>query len=292
LNLGKHIYEYDTVIIGGSLRALLYSYMSGLPCIYTHLKPPFRFDALAPDQEFKKIGLSTRNHREAFERLVMVQGTSGQLLTGASATSLNINDNTLKVTTPHSRLARFSFEKLIILCDEDIYGLPPIEKEVIHPSRVIDWLHCRSGMEHAFDYLPGSDDFVQDVYFYPSDRFGVQTSSRVRKDVVSVSHLTPSQLQEFEYSETMARHKVTQIMKDAGIKGARNGRDTKNPSLYRYYSVKLESAERVIESHVHNHYSKDDRFEFPTWTIEQIMENIAFSPNPYSLKINNKFLDF
>ena len=81
-------------------------------------------------------------------------------------------------------------------------------------------------------------------------------------------------------------------MKDAGIKGARNGRDTKNPNLYRYYSVKLESAERVIEPRVHNQYRKDERFEFPTWTMEQIMENTAFSPNPYSLKINNKFLDF
>ena len=35
-------------------------------------------------------------------------------------------------------------------------------------------------------------------------------------------------------------------MKDAGIRGARNGRDTYNPNIYRYYSPKIEATQREI----------------------------------------------
>ena len=36
------------------------------------------------------------------------------------------------------------------------------------------------------------------------------------------------------------------MMKEAGIRGARNGRDMKNKSRYKYYSVKIENTKRDI----------------------------------------------
>ncbi len=60
----------------------------------------------------------------------------------------------------------------------------------------------------------------------------------------------------------MARFKILQLMKDAGIKGARNGRDTYNPEIYRYYSPKIESSQREIIPDVTNYYEEDPRFEF------------------------------
>jgi hypothetical protein len=35
-------------------------------------------------------------------------------------------------------------------------------------------------------------------------------------------------------------------MRKAGIRGARNGRDTKNPERYKYYAVKIETNKREV----------------------------------------------
>ena len=288
----RHIYEYDTVVVGGTVSALLYSYLSGFPCIFVNPRPPFRFDEAGPLTGFQKIGMNTRNQRRLFEHLLPVLSLGGQLLASGAATSLTVSDDILKATTSRSRLAQYRFKKLIVMDDSDVTGLPPVSHQVIGRSRVIDWLHCRSGMEHDLDTLVTDDNFINKVFFYPSDRFGTQTTSRIRKDVVTISYLEPSELQDFNFSETMARHKTTQIMKDAGIKGARNGRDTKNPNLYRYYAVKLESAERVIEPDVRNSYQDDDRFEFVDKSLDEILSQMPSTPLPYTLKISENFLDF
>ena len=50
----------------------------------------------------------------------------------------------------------------------------------------------------------------------------------------------------------MFKFKITQMMKDAGIRGARNGRDTYNPKIYRYYSPKIEAVEREVIRNIKN----------------------------------------
>ena len=51
----------------------------------------------------------------------------------------------------------------------------------------------------------------------------------------------------FEYSDTMVKFKVGAMMKKAGIRGARNGRDTNNPNKYKYYSVKKDIDKLLTE---------------------------------------------
>jgi len=76
-----------------------------------------------------------------------------------------------------------------------------------------------------------------------------------------------------------------QLMKDAGIKGARNGRDTYNPEIYRYYSPKIEATQREIIPDVKNYYEEDPRFEFRYDTPEEIIEQFECDPNSYSSKL-------
>jgi len=77
------------------------------------------------------------------------------------------------------------------------------------------------------------------------------------------------------------------MMKDAGIKGARNGRDTYNPNIYRYYSPKIEAVERQIIPDIKNFYHKDERFEFRYETPEEIIEKFSRNPETYASKIAN-----
>jgi hypothetical protein len=283
LSLGKHIYQYDTIAIGGGLNAKMYAYFNKCPCIYGSNASPFRFDLLEKGMPL----FETKNKLQAFEKISFILGLSGQLPMGDKAASINIRDNILKVTTHNSRLAKFTFNKLVIFDDQGVFGLPPIRKQEIGKSRVLDWFDVRSGMEHNHDCFDAKTNFVQKIIFYPSDRFGNQTSGRVRKDLVAISYLDEDQIEDFDYSGTMARFKILQKMKDTGIKGARNGRDMNNPEIYRYYSPKIEATQREVFPNIKNYYEEDERFEFRYDTPEEIIEQFNNAPDSYASKLLN-----
>ena len=267
------------------MNALLYSYFNNCPCIFASADPPFRFDNFDEDFDFRPLGVKSSSKLELWERLVLVLGLAGLLPMADKAASLTINKNVLKAVTHVSRLGRFEFEKLIIFDDEKINGLPFLKNRIELQVKVIDWFNVRSGMEHPHDVIDTDDHFVNRIYFYPSDRLDGAKGKRLRKDLVAVSYLEPDQLNNFDYSTTMARFKIIQLMKDAGIRGARNGRDTYNPKLYRYYSPKIESAQREILRDIKNYYQVDDRFEFRYDTAEEIIKNSPEELESYSSRL-------
>jgi len=290
LRLDKHVYSNDTIVIGGGLNALLYSFFTGYPCICVESIPPFRFDNCSDECDFRFLYLESKNCRKAWERLIFLLGLGGQLPMTNRASAINIRDNLLKVATPNSRLGRFEFKKLVVFSDKNMLGLPPVKKQTVGRYRVLDWFNVRSGMEHQHDLFETSEDFIRRVYFYPSDRFGVQKKERVRKDLVAESYLDHDQLDDFEYSDTMARFKIISMMKEKGMRGARNGRDTYNPKLYRYYSVKIEPTEREIIPDVKTYYEDDERFEFCYDTPEEIINKYGNNIQNYTSKLNDFLL--
>ena len=286
--IDKHEYCHETIVIGGGLNALLFSYYSNFPCIFVESDIPFEFDVFQGDVDFSFLGLGESPNRAlVWQRLLATLSLGGLVPMSDKAESISIQDNKLKAITKNSRLGRFEFEKLVVFDDRKIKGLPNIRKQKVGKCRVIDWFHVRSGMEHDHDLFETEDDFIQKVIFYPSDRFGNQTSGRLRKDLVAISYLDENELNNFDYSDTMAKFKITQMMKDAGIKGARNGRDTNNPNIYRYYSPKIEAAERQIFRDIKCFYKKDKRFEFRYETPEEIIKLFSCNPESYSSKITD-----
>ena len=273
----QQVFKYDHIVIGGGLNALLYAYLNDCPCIFTNANPPFRFDNFDEEFDFCPLGVRTSSKLELWERLVPILSLSGLLPMADKTASITINKNILKAVTHISRLGRFEFNKLIIFDDEKVSGLPFLKNKIELPAKVIDWFSVRTGMEHAH--------FVNRIYFYPSDRLDGAKGKRIRKDLVGVSYLEPDQLNNFDYSPTMARFKITQLMKDAGIRGARNGRDTYNPELYRYYSPKIESAQREIVRDIKNYYEPDERFEFRYDTAEEIIKNFPEELESYSSRL-------
>ena len=91
--------------------------------------------------------------------------------------------------------------------------------------------------------LKDTTDFVNRVVFYPSSRVD---GNHNFKDAVAISHITKELLNSFECSDINARFKTLYMMKEAGIRGARNGRDVKNKARYKYYSIKIENTDREI----------------------------------------------
>lgn len=301
--LEKHVYFYDTVVIGGNLQAFLYAYTNSLPIVFVDGKPPFEFDEV-DSLDFEGLGLrysynkgriyseryggKEKRHLRLWERIGFLLGVAGLMPLSNFAESIRVQDNQLKIATERQRTAKINFNKLVVFDDESISGLPNVRKSEKGNNRVIDWFNVRSGCNHSFDLLEDPDDFVNKVVFYPTKR----SENRKLKDLYAESYLTDEQLSDFDYSETMARFKILKMIKAAGIRGERNGRNPLYPERstvpYKYYAVKIESAERAVYSATKRFYEPDPRFEFRYDTIEEALANVK-KPEGYLGKIGDLF---
>ena len=301
--LEKHVYFYDTVVIGGNLPAFLYAYTNNLPIIFVDSKPPFEFDEV-DSLDFEELGLQysynenrlyseryggkEKRHLRLWERIGFLLGVAGLMPVSSYAESIRIQDNQLKIATERQRTTKINFNKLVIFDDEKVSGLTATTKQEKGKNRVIDWFNVRSGCNHGVVHLVDADDFINKIIFYPTER----AENKNFKDLYAESHLTDEELKDFDYSETMARFKILKMMKAAGMRGERNGRNPKYPENssvpYKYYAVKIEPAERVVYSATKRFYKPDPRFEFRYDTIEEALANTK-KPDGYLGKLSEKF---
>ena len=158
----------------------------------------------------------------------------------------------------------------MVFCDAKLSGLAAPSKLPESKYKVYDWFDVRSGMKHEYDWIEDSSHFVKEILFYPTDRVD---GNQVFKDAVSISYLTQAQLNSFDYSDINARFKTLKMMKSAGIRGARNGRDMLDKSRYKYYAVKIENSTREIECLYKAVYEPTDTIKFNTHSFDDIISS-------------------
>jgi len=237
--------ECDKLVIGSTLEALTYSYLNNIPFVCSRLSPPHRFDYFDPEDDLSVFGMENKSklaQSGLWEKLFFYLSVAGLCPLTDKAVSLRITNNTLKAPTAKARMAKIHFNELIVFDDKDVFGLG-VHKIENKKYKVYDWFDVRSGMKHEHDRIEDTTDFINHILFYPSDRV---EGNHNFKDAVAVSYLTEKQLDDFEYSDINARFKTLYMMKQAGIRGARNGRDMLDKTKYKYYSVKIENAKREI----------------------------------------------
>lgn len=277
---------YESIVVGGSLEALSYAFKHSLPLLSARFNPPFAFDYFPPSADLGQLNLTSPTQlrsalgtttvgvpkEQVWQKLLFLLSLSGKVLYGDSVRSLGVEGNVLSVSCEGAKRRKVGFGQLIIFDDENIVGLPTILKQTKHKNIIYDWVNIVSGGEHEYDIFEYEDDFVNTVYFYPSYR----NCNTKQKDLVCVSHLTDEEVHDFSFSGTYVKFKLLSIMKALGIRGARNGRDVKDPTRYKYYAVKLEPTARYVVKRADNEYEHDDRFIFPKTTAESILaEDIA-----------------
>ena len=295
-----HVYEHDKIVIGSSVSALLYSYFNNLPIIFTDIKKPRFFERFGLDTNFDEVGFNTKTtsiftghgsclvgvpKNYIWGRLIYLLSYAGLMPISDKAISIRLEDqNTLKVSTEYSRFVRFKFNELCIFADDNLHGIQS-EDDCLY--EVVDWMNVRSGMNHQFDLINNTSDFVKHIYFYASNRID---GAHNKKDLVAVSYLTKDQLSDFNYSDTYARFIVEDLMKQNGIKGRRNGRDTNNPNLYRYYSIKVEAAKREVHNIKHL-TSSYENVKIMRLTDEEILRQYNTAGNQYIQKLLKYFIN-
>jgi len=245
--------QYDKVVIGGDLPSVLYAFINELPLIANGYYPPFRFDYLDPAADVGCVKL-TRAVRPSvtthsglkvegcpkillWERLLFLMNLRGQVPLPKSCDGLRSDDDRLLCYNSYAKIAEIQFEDAVVIIPP-----PSLEKK---PYVCYDWVAFNRGGKHEIDYIETQDDFVHQIWFYPSDRIDGNTGV---KDACLVSHLTAEEVESFDYSETMARFKMLHEMKNRGMRGLYNGLSPTGKPKYYKFKTSFIGRERIEKS--------------------------------------------
>jgi len=211
--------------------AVLYAHTHDLPLFYTEQRPP-------PAFEIDSAGVPKIN---LFRQLLYELSIAGRHILSDKATSIRVVDNELKITTSNFSVFKATYERAVVFDDSGISGIPIPTTEAIDTYRVEDWFNVRCGMTHEHNLIETDSDFVRTIHFYPSERIDGEHN---KKDLVSVSYMTRDQKESVDYSEVYVKFKTIDLMKSAGITGAKNGICART-GKQKYYALKVEHSHRT-----------------------------------------------
>jgi|TARA_R100000008_G_scaffold86307_1_gene78826 hypothetical protein len=234
-------YEYKEIVLGGTLDALKYSKKKSLPIIINKINLPHRFEEVNGESAIK-----------IWFDLFYYLSLRGLNLLGHKTRQVRIKEEEVVVSTENARIVKFVYEKLFVFDDENVEGLPLPKKEN-DTFVVLDWMIARSCETHRCETIDTDDLFVNKIYFYPSERMDGHHPNR--KDLVSISFLKKEQLNDFEYSDTYARFKVTHLLREKGLKGTKCGGNNQ-------YALKLEVDRREIRKAYMHTYEDTKKIKF------------------------------
>ena len=265
------IFEYDKVVVGGTLPALMYAFINNFPILFTKPEFPSRFDYFSPevDLSFLKLESSVKEiktfneSREIglskillWERLNFLMSLKGLVPLSNICHSMRLQEDIIKCSNEYSKIAEFRFEECLYFGDKSTSGF--IKKTNLDEETYICYDHIafNSGGKHEIDYIRTGEDFVSEIWFYSSDRIDGNTPVR---DACAVSRLTHKQLLDFDFSETMARFKTLKVMKDNGMRGKFNGYTKKGTP--RHYNFRTTSIRRETRSTTTLRETTSDRIQ-------------------------------
>lgn len=245
------------MVLGSSLSALLFSYINDYAVVFAKPRTPFRFDYMSTKLDLSSLKIPFNNLTlKSFdskmqvgiqkvllwERLLFLQSLRGNIISTKDAHSLRLTDNTITISNEYSKILDLVFEKCYYYGDDGAVGFT--QKTDLDEATYIcyDYIAFNSGGKHDIDYINTGDDFISEIWFYGSDRIDGNTPVR---DACAVSTLNKQQLQDFDFSETMARFKTLQVMKDNGMRGKFNGYTKKGTP--RHYDFRTSSIRRTTQ---------------------------------------------
>jgi hypothetical protein len=249
------------VVIGPGLAPALYALINDHVLIQNMIEPPHRFDFLDPGDPSESLGIVNEvaslvgedglrtvgvQKSALWRRVLFVLSMRGSLPFADKVDSIRLHtENKLSVTTTGNKKYDIDFDRLRIFDSRHIEGLefcdsPPQRSD---KKLILDWFNVRSGCVHRFDLLHQSGNFVREVHFYPSDRIA---GNHDKKDLVSFSYLTEEECRSPDYSSVLAKYKILNWMRGAGIRGQSNGRDPNDPTKKKHYAIRIEHARRQV----------------------------------------------
>lgn len=228
----KQVSRINNLVIGGTLAALEFAFREGFPVFYDKLEIPFHL-------EQTKDGL---NKKDVIQNYAFLLSMAGLNLSSPFVSEYRIDNQSLFLSGKIPWKIEYQFE--------NVYDFRKQDKDKIY--KVIDYINVRSCGNHDTREIKMQDNFVKEIYFYPSQRmnssknFSLSTHNyeKITKDAMVVSYLTKKQIEEDEYSQIYSRLRLKEIMKEVGILGKKCG--TRPNGTIKRNAIKLEFDRREI----------------------------------------------
>tara|TARA_R110000824_G_scaffold11622_14_gene50982 strand:+ start:5791 stop:6462 length:672 start_codon:yes stop_codon:yes gene_type:complete len=185
-------------------------------------------------------------HRRAnWAQLYVQLMLAGKVRGGDALAGCRVTEEELRVVSKPNIVMAFPYTKLYVLSDKKITGLPaPVRRN--KKLQVVDYLEGVSLSVPHLNYIKTNDDFVSEIFIF-------KPSVRDKTLIYALSSLTVEQIEDFDYSNTMARFKCEAIFKENKFQGAANGKHKR--------LLKLESTGRDIHEPMHV-YKDTEKIEF------------------------------
>jgi|TARA_R100000008_G_C3580517_1_gene168184 hypothetical protein len=297
---------YDRVAVGNTLSSVLYCFYTQTPLIFAEKAKIHPFEFFDINMDFGLLKMEPKSYQlngigeqqfvfgvskqQTHNKLLSLLSLSGLVPFSDLAKSINVQKDNLVVTTTGNRKFKIEYNELIVFDDKKVSGLPPlISQNKEQKVQVLDWFEINIGSSTTIDYLGTNDDFVKDIFFYSSQRPATQSD---KKDLLSISYLTHDEaVHDYQYSDTYARFKIIKCMKEAGIKGLRNGKNPnypeRSPEPYKWLSPKISLMKREILPLPMGKYKNTKKIKFNIDTPEQIVLNCNLKAEGYLYKLLN-----
>ena len=190
-------YEWGSVVVGADLDAVRFSYDNKYILIKN--RPPHHHSYEDAEQEWAE-----KVYHLYEMALVPFTDKSNNL-------RIFPEEKILKVFTDRN-VYTARYEKIHLYDDENVEGAS-LERELLY-YRVVDWFDCQGLYDLGFDEIATDDKFVNIIKLFKTRRMD---GNQKYLDLLCESFLTDSQLKIFDYSDTMARFKVIDLLKKKGI---------------------------------------------------------------------------
>jgi len=285
------IFEYDKIVVGSCMDALLYAYKNDYPIFFTEAEKPFRFDYLKPDIDLSFLKILPENQKLktfddtmeigvpwgiVWERILFLLSLSGKVPLSNLCNSMRYDGERIICSNEYAKIAEVGFNTCFYFNDPNMTGL--IKKQNIENPTYIcyDYIGFHKGGKHEIDYITTGDDFVSEIWFYSSDRICGNTGV---KDACVLSRLTKKQIEDFSFSETMSRFKTLALMYENGMKGQLNGYTSKGTP--RYYKFKASSIGREKKAEIRPKWTSSFNIKKVECDADNMLRDISTMQHRY-----------
>jgi len=190
------------VTYGSSLAALQFAHQNNTKIVINEPSFPLEFE--------------DKSTHHAWALLYTKLMLDGKTIGGDSVEHSRINDDYLFVVCKSNVVNKVEFDKLFIFCDKKISGLPEtIRENDIY--KIIDFMAPISlTVDKQKNIIKTADLFVSEINILKKYR-------TAPIQIYVISTLTKKQLNEFDYSDTMAKFKSESLLEEYGFKGTSIG---------------------------------------------------------------------
>ena len=209
------VLEYDKIVVGSCLSAVLFAFNNNYPIFFTTPFRPFRFSYFDSTVNFDCLkiistvkSLTTLDGQNEvgvpkellWERLLFLLSLDGKVPLSNLCHNIRYDGERMVCSNDYSKIMEVKFNHCYYFGDTGTTGF--VRQKSLDEDNYIcyDYIAFNSGGKHAVDFIHTGDDFISEIWFYSSDRIDGNTPVR---DACAVSKLTESQLRDFDYSENI-----------------------------------------------------------------------------------------